>query len=162
MGTETDCEGPSLLLDLLDQAFDRRAWHGANLRGSVRGLKPAAALWRPQSGRHNVWEIVLHCAYWKYAVHRRLVGGIKRSSFPRDPSDWPALPTSPNNAAWRTDVALLDEHHRALREAVAALEPGRLERRQGRWRLIDQVAGIAAHDLYHAGQIQLLKRLQRA
>ncbi|MGH7646115.1 MAG: DinB family protein, partial [Gemmatimonadales bacterium] len=61
-----------LLLEVLDQAFDRRAWHGTALWGAIRGLTPAQALWRPRPGRHNNWEVVLHTAYWKYIVRRRL------------------------------------------------------------------------------------------
>jgi hypothetical protein len=157
---ETDGDPRAVLLGMLDQAFDHRAWHGTNLRGSLRGVRPAWALWRPHPDRHNIWEILLHCAYWKYAVHRRLVGGIKRGSFPREPSNWPALPIHPHRTAWRADIALLDESHRTLRDAVAAVDPARLSLRRGRWNLADHIAGIAAHDVYHAGQIQLLKRLQ--
>ena len=149
------------LLEALDQAFDRRSWHGTNLRGSIRGVSHDEALWRPAPGRHNIWEVVLHAAYWKYAVHRRLVGGVKRGSFPRPPSDWPGLPTPASATAWKADVALLEAYHARLREAVASLPPASLWRRRGTWRAFDQIAGITAHDLYHAGQIQLLKRLQR-
>src|SRR3712207_2441682 len=60
------------LLAVVDRAYDRRSWHGTNLRGSIRGLSAADAAWRPARGRHNVWEIVVHAAYWKYAVTRRL------------------------------------------------------------------------------------------
>jgi hypothetical protein len=62
----------ALLLEVVDQAFDRRAWHGTGLWGSVRGLTPRDARWRPSPGRHCIWELVLHAAYWKYIVRRRL------------------------------------------------------------------------------------------
>ena len=64
------------LLEALDEAFDRPSWHGTNLRGSLRGVKPAEALWRPASGRHNIWEIVLHVTTWIDVVRRRLEGEI--------------------------------------------------------------------------------------
>ena len=83
-----------VLLRILDEAFDQRSWHGTNLRGSIRGLTPDAAAWRPAPGRHNIWELVVHAAYWKYAVRRRLLGE-KRGSFPlarlqlvRTPAGW--------------------------------------------------------------------------
>ena len=53
----------SLLLDLLAEAFERRSWHGTNLRGSFRGMTAAEAAWRPAPGRRNGWELALHAAY---------------------------------------------------------------------------------------------------
>lgn len=82
----------SLLLDLLDEAFERQSWHGTTLRGSLRGLGTQVATWRPAPARHNVWEVVLHCAYWKYAVRRRLTGE-PRGTFALSGSDWFATPS---------------------------------------------------------------------
>lgn len=152
-----------LLLDLVDHAFERPAWHGPTLRGSVRGLTVREALWRPGAGRHTIWEIVLHTAYWKFVVRRRLTrdGAL---AFPRAGSDWPRLPPDPDTRGWKRDVALLREEHRRLRAEIARFPAARLDRRGwgSRWTNAEHIAGIAAHDLYHAGQIQLLKRLQRA
>ncbi len=150
------------LLAQLDEAFDHRSWHGTNLRGSIRGMRAATASARPAPGRHNAWEIAVHAAYWKYAAWRRLTGE-KRGTFARAGSNWFASPTPPTEAAWRKDVALLVRYHRQLRAAVAGLRDGDLDRRAagGRETVGRLVRGIAAHDLYHAGQIQLLKRLLR-
>jgi len=63
-----------LLLDLLDEAFDKKSWHGPNLRGSLRGVTPELAAWRPRPRGHNIWELTLHAAYWKYVVRRRITG----------------------------------------------------------------------------------------
>ena len=56
------------LLGLLDEAYKRAAWHGPNLRGSIRGLTAREAAWRPSAERNSIWEIVVHAAYWKYVV----------------------------------------------------------------------------------------------
>lgn len=151
-----------LLLEILDQAFDRRGWHGTTLRGSLRGVTADEALWRPARGRHNIWELTVHAAYWKYAVRRRLAGDAA-GSFARKPSDWPEVPTTPDARAWRRDVDLLGGEHRLLREVVRGLPPGRLEGRspQGVWTNAQEIHGVAAHDLYHTGQIQLIKKLMR-
>ena len=82
-----------LLVRLLDQAYERRSWHGPNLRGSVRGVSAAVAAHRPAEGRHNIWEVALHAAYWKYVVRRRLLGE-KRGSFPLKGSNWFPRPAS--------------------------------------------------------------------
>jgi len=151
-----------LLIELLTESFQSKAWHGPNLRGSVRGLNGRQASRRPGARRHNIWEIVVHAAYWKYAVWRRLTGQ-RRGSFPLKGSNWFVRPASGPGDDWKQDVALLDHTHRVLRDAIAGL-PDRNLRRKSRGSKVSNfelIAGIAAHDLYHAGQIQLLKRLMR-
>jgi hypothetical protein len=150
-----------LLLRLIDQGYDHKSWHGPNLRGSVRGVDAAAAAWRPAEGRHNVWEVVVHAAYWKYIVRRRLLGE-KRGSFPLKGSNWFPRPVELTEGAWEADLALLERTHRSLRDAVAALAPTDLHVTPPGSKVsnLDQIAGVAAHDVYHAGQIQLLKRLR--
>ena len=148
------------LLSILDQAYDRRSWHGTNLRGSIRGLSLRRAAWRPAPGRHNIWELVVHAAYWKYAVWRRLTGG-DRGSFPLKGSNWFERPLEMTDRAWRSDVALLEQGHKSLRKAVATLPAAVLHRKAdgGKETNFSLISGVAAHDLYHAGQIQMLKRL---
>lgn len=150
------------LVRLLEEAFDRRAWHGTNLRGSMRGLTEAEASWRPAPGRHNIWEEVIHAAYWKYAVRRRLTGA-KRGSFGEAGSNWFARPGPARGSEWRRDVARLEEEHRLLRAVVEGADAALLRSRPAgkRYTNADMILGAACHDVYHAGQIQLLKRLQR-
>ncbi len=151
-----------VLLQTYDQAYDKPAWHGTNLRGSIRGLSLKELLWRPKPKRHNIWEVVIHCAYWKYAVWRRITDG-KQGSFPRKPSDWPRLPDKPDIKVWKEDLALLEEWHEKLRHEILKFPPSKLNSKpkSSRVSFIRTIYGIASHDLYHAGQIQLLKRLQR-
>jgi hypothetical protein len=148
------------LLFLVDSAYDHVSWHGPNLRGSIRGVTPQQAAWRPAPNRHNVWELVVHAAYWKYVAWRRLTGA-KRGSFPLQGSNWMSRPEQVSPKAWKVDLELLENTHRTLREAVASLRPADLARkpRGSKESNLAVVTGIAAHDLYHAGQIQLIKRL---
>jgi hypothetical protein len=150
------------LVAIVDQAYDTKSWHGTNLRGSIRGLSAAAAAWRPAPGRHNIWEIVVHAAYWKYAVTRRF-SAAPRGSFPLKGSNWFTKPDGrASESAWRADVALLGSIHKALRRELVQLVSRDLKTTPARSRVsnFDLIAGIAAHDLYHAGQIQLLKKLR--
>ena len=153
-----------LILTTLDQAYDRKSWHGTNLAGSLRGVAPELAAWRPGPERHNVWEYALHAAYWKYAVRRRITGE-PRGSFALEGSDFFPRPQEgrATEAAWTADRRLLAEEHRRLREAVAGLTVRELERglRGSTTTFRDLILGAAAHDVYHAGQIQLIKRLAR-
>jgi hypothetical protein len=102
---------------------------------------------------------VVHAAYWKYAARRRLRGD-KRGSFPLKGSNWFPVSESLAETEWRAYVRLLETEHRALRTAVAALSPARLRESPGGKVSNDAlIRGIACHDVYHAGQIQILKRL---
>ena len=147
-----------LILVLLDEAYEKPAWHGPNLKQSIRGVTAKQAAWRPAPGRHNIWEETLHAAYWKYAVRRRIEGG-KRGSFALKGSNFFARPEAGKltEAAWQADKNLLEREHRALRAAMVNAM------RKNSWcKLRRQLYGIAFHDIYHAGQIRLLRRLGAA
>ena len=92
---------------------------------------------------------------------RRKLTGEARGSFPRDGANFPHLPEPADAAALRRDLSLLDEQHALLRDAVLAIDPGTLETKRGSWRTVEYALGAAAHDLYHAGQINLCKRLTK-
>ena len=154
------------VIAILDQSYNRTSWHGTNLRGSSRRVGVKQAAWRPGRERHNIWEIVVHAAYWKYAAAHRFTGE-GRGSFPLKGSNWFRRPIDRMHAtesAWRADLALLDEMHASLRAAVTRLSPQDLTRTPPGKKVSNfaLLSGVAAHDLYHAGQIQLLKRLSPA
>ena len=143
-------------LELIDESFGRRAWHGPNLRGSLRGVSALTAAYRPAPDRHNIWELTVHAAYWKYAVRRRL-SGEKRGSFPLEGSNWFRRDEAPDERAWQHDIGLLAAEHGHLRAAVSALREERLTAKDRH-----MIRGVAMHDVYHAGQITMLKRLARS
>jgi hypothetical protein len=144
----------ALLLQIIDSGYNRKAWHGPNLRQSLRGISAEDAAWRPAPGRHNIWEIVVHAAYWKYTVRRRLRGD-PRGSFACDGSNWfvrPSPTVRNREKAWIEDKRLLEREHQKLREAVAQARSHRIP--------FAHIYGVAFHDVYHAGQIRLLRRLR--
>lgn len=139
-----------------------QAWHGGPTPlGALRGVGAAQARWRPGTGRHSIWALTLHVAYWKYAIRRRLLGA-DLPRFARSPANFPAVPTPANESAWRLDRSLLAVEHRLLLETIADFPDSLLHRSAGgrkRWTWGDLILGITLHDAYHAGQIQMLKRL---
>lgn len=153
-----------VLLRTLDQAYRAKAWHGSTLRGALSRVTPEEAAWRPSPKRHNIWEITVHCAYWKYIAVRRLADWPPK--FPLDGSDWIVRPEAGDlsKRAWWKDLELLDSMHDALCEAVAALTDAELAQypRGTATSAEDLIRGVAFHDVYHCGQIQLLKRMARA
>ena len=148
-------DSAKLVLALLDEAYEKKTWHGPNLKQSIKGITAKQAAWRPAPGRHNIWEVTLHAAYWKYAVRRRIDGG-KRGSFVRKGSNFFSRPEKGklNEAAWSADKKLLEREHRALHMTVA-----KVLRTARAAKLLPQLYGVAFHDIYHAGQIRLLRRL---
>jgi hypothetical protein len=109
--------GIDQLLLIIDQGYNRRSWHGTNLRGSIRRVPAEQAAWRPGGKRHNIWEVVVHAAYWKYVVRRRLTGET-RGSFPLAGSNWFERPEEISEARWQADVRLLDLVHLVLAIAI--------------------------------------------
>lgn len=105
---------------------------------------------------------MLHAAYWKYTVRRRLLGG-GRGSFPLDGSNWFVRPAEGDEERWKRELKLLGEEHRQLVAAVSSIRSADLGVFAGGSRNDNAtvIYGVAAHDLYHAGQIQLIKRLMR-
>lgn len=141
------------LNDLLLETYASRSWHGPSLRGSLRSVNAKQALWRPAPGRHNIWELALHAAYWKFAVRRRLVCRLYLE-FPYKGNNWFAR-SEGTGQEWRRDLKILRKEHNLLAHAVArrsaaALRSAKISR---------MVKGVALHDVYHAGQISLMKKL---
>jgi hypothetical protein len=144
----------SVLLNVLDCAFDRRSWHGANLISALRGVHAPLAVKRV-AGRKCIWEQLLHAAYWKHVVARRL--DPANASSPHPTRNWTKVPDNPSEKSWRADVEVLRDIQNRLRKAVIALPSHKLTAKT-----IWLIHGAAAHDLYHAGQIKLLRRMLKS
>jgi hypothetical protein len=151
-------DNQTLILALLDEAFEKKTWHGPNLWQALKGITAKQAAWRPSAGRHNIWEETLHAAYWKYAVRRRLEGG-KRGSFVLKGSNFFVRPErgKASEAAWRADRAILEHEHRTLVETIRKVLKSSVAQKR-----LPMLYGVAFHDVYHAGQIRLLRRLMHS
>jgi hypothetical protein len=145
------------LLTAYREAFTSRGWHGATLLESLKDVDQTTASWRPSPRRHNIWEVVVHAAYWKRIVRERLTGKPD-TTFPYAGDDWFACPNGSRTFA--QDIALLKREHQRLGKTIGAIgralhKPVHGKRNSAAF----TIRGIIAHDLYHAGQIQLLKAL---
>lgn len=151
-----------LLTENVQPRAGRGAWHGGPTAvGSLRGVTASQAAWSPAKGRKSIWQLALHIAYWKYAVRRRLEGGTA-PKFLRSPANWPRVPDPASERAWKEDVALLQLEHERLVAVVAGIPSSRYSTKLAggkRWSVGELIVGIAQHDAYHVGQIQMLKRL---
>ncbi len=140
-------------------------WHGGpTALGALRGVSPKVASWRPFPDRHSIWGLALHVAYWNYAVDRRLTGA-PRGGFPRKPANWPDPLDGEVSEAWAEDKRILRRHHESLLETLVSFDPQRLDEvsgERGSTTFADLITGAVLHDTYHAGQIQMLKRMARS
>ncbi|MBX7221162.1 MAG: DinB family protein [Blastocatellia bacterium] len=149
----------------LQGTFEGDAWYGPSLLSTLDGITAAKAAAKPIADGHSIWEIVLHVAAWMGAVRKRLESG--EVGLP-DEGDWPEV-GEPTEAAWADVRELLRERHRALLAEVAKLtDDEQLRTRLGDVReretgggvsIYVTLHGVIQHNIYHAGQISLLKRL---
>ena len=144
----------------LRAAFEGSSWHGPAVLELLRDVTPAEAAARPIAGAHSIWELVLHLSATYDLVLRRLRGDAR----PLTPSeDWP--PTAkPTDANWAEAIATLRGRNEAARHAVLRFDASRLTLPlvpEPPYTAYEQFIGLTQHDLYHAGQIALLKRAVR-
>lgn len=154
--TTTDSSEVSRIADQMHRAFSGEAWHGPSLSEILHGVDAATAAAHPMHGAHSIWELVLHVAAWKGAVRRRMHGEAIELT---GADDWPPV-TDPRESAWKAACDALAEAHRALLADASAFDEKRLtETVPGKdYDFYHLLHGAVQHDLYHAGQIALLKK----
>ena len=141
---------------VLTEGYGPGAWHGADLKAALGDVTPALAFWRPAPGRHNIAEIALHHAYCVRSV-RSQISGVAAEPFVREGDDWFDLPNEKAMTWPAVQAALESEQHR-LAALVAQVESGS-ESPLSSTERFNLELGITCHAIYHAGQVQLIKRL---
>ncbi len=149
---------PSALLErLLNEGYGPGAWHGPDLKAAIADVTPELAMFRPAPGRHNIAEITLHVAYWIHVVRGRLTG-TPPGPFLTEGEDW--FPLSPEaGPSWEQITAELAAQQRAAVALAAGLGAGTVQAALPETEVFNQVLGLGCHAIYHAGQIQLIKKL---
>ncbi len=144
------------IADQLKRAFEGEAWHGPSLLEILKDVTAGQAAARPIPDGHSIWEIVLHIVAWESACRRRLAGDRAE---PSDEEDWPAVKDTGEDA-WQATKVNLEEGHQQLRQAIARLDESQLDEPilPGKSSVYVTVQGTVQHDLYHAGQIAILKK----
>ena len=145
------------LEDQLRRALEGEAWHGPSVLELLAGLSASQAASHPIAGAHSIWELVLHLRSDYDLVLRRLAGDGRRLTAAED---WPACPAV-TEENWQQTVQELERLNRKLRQAVRAFPDERLDDPlvpEVPYTAYTQFIGVTQHNLYHAGQIALLKR----
>jgi uncharacterized damage-inducible protein DinB len=146
------------ILDQLDRAFEGNAWHGPSVRELLKGVPADSAAAKHVPGGHSIWEITLHMTAW-HDVARRRVSGERIVDLP-PAEDWPPI-LDTGDVAWRRTIENLIQSKQELRHGISQLSDQNLEdvvpdKGYSNYFLLH---GVIQHDLYHAGQIAVLKKL---
>ena len=157
--TTTSPSTTDVLSRILQEGYGPGAWHGPDLKAAVADVDKAMAFKRPAAGRHSIGEIALHHVWCVRAVISKLTGS-EPGRFILEGEDWFEL--SGNRPTWPEIVVLLDAEQQKLGKAVSDLFDGKLESPLTESERFDLVLGVTCHAVYHAGQIQLVKRLLEA
>lgn len=146
------------IADQLRRAFDGTAWHGPALLELLEDVDVPTAAAKPLNDVHGIWELVLHIAAWDGAACRRLAG---EKTQPKGAENFPVVPPKPTAAQWRRTIRHASGAHHTLVKTVERLPDARLwERVPGkRYDFYHMLHGVVQHELYHAGQIAILKKV---
>ncbi|HEY1659339.1 MAG TPA: DinB family protein [Candidatus Sulfotelmatobacter sp.] len=155
--TSTNSE-PGRIADQLRRGFEGDAWHGPALLELLEGMDARTASAKPIANVHSIWELLLHTAVWDDATLKRLAGEVCQ---PTGDANFPPV-TEPTDAAWRKAVAEAKRTHDTLVKTVQALPDSRLgDQVPGKdYNFYHLLHGVVQHELYHAGQIAILKKAQ--
>jgi len=146
--------------DQFRRAFDGEAWHGPSVMSILDGVTAAQAAAHPIPRAHSIWELTLHIRAWEGACLRRLSGDPAQLP---DVEDWPPV-NDTSDAAWQETKQELVETHQQLLQALASVDDSRLDQpiidnpQTGYSSVYVTLHGGVQHDLYHAGQIAILKK----
>lgn len=147
------------ILDQYDRAMNGAAWHGDPVWQILNGITADDAALRPVTSAHTIWEIVGHLAFWESVAARRLQGqraGLEEGrNFPPTPQ-----PTAEN---WQATLDDFRASNSAFREALQGFDPARLDELSaaGKRSFYEEAHGLIEHNVYHAGQIALLKKAMK-
>lgn len=142
---------------VLDEGYGPGAWYGSDMKAAVAGVSAADAFKRPATGRHNIAEVALHHAYWATQIESKLTGE-GAATFPLAGEDWFEL-NDGKKLSWKAIVDTLDGAQVRLAKTVKDITGGKRKSPLGEKERFDFVVGITGHAAYHAGQIQLIKKM---
>ena len=143
---------------ILSEGYGPGAWHGADLKAALADVTPDAAYWRPAAGRHNIAEIALHHAFYARSVRAQL-SGRPAEPFVLPGDDWFEL-VGEVTLAWPKVLSVVDTEQERLARFVAQVEAGAAGAAVTNEERLSLVLGITCHTVYHAAQIQLIKRMR--
>ncbi len=144
------------MLEHYDRVMHGNAWHGYAVWQILSGIAAEAAAHRPLADAHTIWEIVMHMTFWESVAAQRLAG--QRAGLD-EALNFPAMPSA-TEANWQKTLEQFRASNQKFREALSKLDAARLDELSaaGKHSYRGEVHGLIEHNVYHAGQIALLKK----
>jgi uncharacterized damage-inducible protein DinB len=146
---------------LLTASFEGEPWHGNSLQTILRGVAPGIAFIKPEPLPYSIANLVAHLTQWRRFVAEKLKGNDNFTIQLNSPEDWPELVAGPH--VWEGLLDNLAQGQADLAAQLAQFPDGRLDElvpsKKPRYTYRDMLMGLVSHDVYHAGQIALLKKL---
>ena len=142
---------------VLQEGYGSEAWHGPELKTALADVTPELAFWRPATGRHNIAEIAMHHAFFARSVRGQL-SSRALEPFAIEGEEWFSL-SKDKPLSWREIAKVVETEQSRLADAIRDLGTAK-SAPQGDVEPFGLVLGITCHAIYHAGQVQLIKRLQ--
>ena len=150
----------NVLARVIEEGYGPGAWHGPDLKAALSDVTPELAFWRPAAGRHNIAEIALHHAYYVRSVRAQLSGATPEP-FVLEGEDWFEI-SDGGRITWSDILGVVDTQQRRLAAVITDLGADRSRPASADVEPFALVLGITCHAVYHAGQVQLIKRLRAA
>jgi len=144
---------------VLTEGYGSGAWHGPDLKAALADVSESDAFWRPGEGRHNIAEIAVHHAYCARGVYAK-ISGKDPGAFVLEGDDWFEL-SRPSQLSWNTIRELVEREQHRLASVDHDVARGAITSPLSQAERFDLILGITCHAVYHAGQIQLLKKLRQ-
>lgn len=141
----------------LRRSYEGIAWHGPSLRELLDGVSAEVAAAKPVPGAHSVWELVHHIEAWERMALAALQGTIYESM--TGDADWPPVRET-TSEAWQAALERLQSTSSKLVAAVRLMDAAKLDELVAgkEFNYYFLLHGVVQHNLYHAGQIALLKK----
>jgi hypothetical protein len=148
------------LARILRESYGPGAWHGPDLKAALSDVSPELAFWRPAAGRHNIAEIALHHAYFVRSVRAQL-SAVPPEPFVIEGDEWFEL-SERGSLGWPAILDVVESQQRELAATVTRLGSKGSPALAADVEPFALILGITCHAVYHAGQVQLIKRLKGA
>lgn len=156
--TETIVDLDFACTRVLAEGYGPGAWHGPDLKSALADVSEGFAFWRPGKDRHNIAEIALHHAYYVHTATGKIAGSHPEP-FALDGDDWFDLPGD-SHLSWAAIQEIVDREQKRLMAAESEVASGRITSPLSQSERFGLALGITCHAVYHAGQVQLIKKLR--